>query len=135
MQMRSFAPAGALVGAGSLPRRRRWLSGKYGVDRSKTLAEEPGTGHNRWHPDIAPVLHCEAGDEVVLETRDAFDGQMGTDASLETVASPNLDVVHALTGPVYVEGAEPGDMLEVEIRWHGIRAEATSGLLTGELPC
>jgi formamidase len=105
------------------------------VDRSKTLAEEPGTGHNRWHPDIAPVLHCEAGDEVVLETRDAFDGQMGPDASLETVASPKLDVVHALTGPVYAEGAEPGDMLEVEIRSHGIRAEATSGLLTGELPC
>jgi len=85
------------------------------VDRSKTLAEEPGTCHNRWHPDIAPVIHCEAGDEVVLETRDAFDGQMGPDASLETVASPNLDVVHALTGPVYVEGAEPGDVLEVEI--------------------
>jgi len=85
------------------------------VDRSKTLAEEPGTGHNRWHPDIAPVIHCEAGDEVGLETRDAFDGQMGPDASLETVASPNLDVVHALTGPVYVEGAEPGDVLEVEI--------------------
>lgn len=73
--------------------------------------------------------------EVVLETHDAFDGQMGPDASPETVASPNLDVVHALTGPVYVEGAEAGDVLEVEIRSHGIRAEATSGLLTGELPC
>ena len=46
------------------------------IDRSKTLAEEPGTGHNRWHPDIPPVARCEPGDEVVLETRDAFDGQM-----------------------------------------------------------
>jgi formamidase len=52
---------------------------------------------------------------VVLETRDAFDGQMGPDASLQTVAAPNLDVVHPLTGPVFVEGAEPGDLLEVEI--------------------
>ena len=85
------------------------------IDRGKTLAEEPGTGHNRWHPDIAPVIRCEAGDEVVLETRDAFDGQMGPDATLDTVAAPNLDVVHPLTGPVYVEGAEPGDLLEVEI--------------------
>jgi formamidase len=85
------------------------------VDRSKTLLEEPGTGHNRWHPDIAPVIRCEAGDEVILETRDAFDGQMSPDASLDTVAAPNLDVVHPLTGPVYVEGAEPGDLLEVEI--------------------
>ena len=85
------------------------------IDRSKTLAEEPGTGHNRWHPDIPPVVRCEPGDEVILETRDAFDGQMTPDASLDTVAAPNLDVVHPLTGPVYVEGAEPGDLLEVEI--------------------
>jgi formamidase len=85
------------------------------IDRSKTLLEEPTTGHNRWHPDIPPVLRCEPGDEVVLETRDAFDGQMGPDATLETVAAPNLDVVHPLTGPVFVEGAEPGDVLEVEI--------------------
>ena len=85
------------------------------TDRSKTLLEEPNTGHNRWHPDIPPVLRCEPGDEVVLETRDAFDGQMGPDATLETVAAPNLDVVHPLTGPVFVEGAEPGDVVEVEI--------------------
>ncbi len=85
------------------------------IDRSKTLREEPGTGHNRWHPDIPPLVRCEPGDEVVLETRDAFDGQMGPDATLETVAAPNLDVVHPLTGPVYVQGAEPGDLLEVEI--------------------
>src|SRR5262247_276418 len=85
------------------------------IDRSKALGDEPNTGHNRWHPDIPPVVHCEPGDEVVLETRDAFDGQMGPDATLETVAAPNLDVVHPLTGPVYVEGAEPGDLLEVEI--------------------
>ena len=85
------------------------------IDRSKTLLEEPNTGHNRWHPDIPPVVRCEPGDEVVLETRDAFDGQMGPDATLQTVAAPNLDVVHPLTGPVFVEGAEPGDLLEVEI--------------------
>lgn len=85
------------------------------IDRSRTLLEEPNTGHNRWHPDIPPLVRCELGDEVVLETRDAFDGQMGPDATLETVAAPDLDVVHPLTGPVYVEGAEPGDLLEVEI--------------------
>jgi formamidase len=85
------------------------------VDYAKTLAQEPVTGHNRWHPDIPPAVSCEPGDEVILETRDAFDGQMTRDASLETVAAPNLDVVHPLTGPVYVEGAERGDVLEVEI--------------------
>jgi formamidase len=85
------------------------------IDRTKTLLEEPDTGHNRWHPDIPPVVHCAPGDEVVLDTRDAFDGQMGPQATLETVAAPNLDVVHPLTGPVYINGAQPGDLLEVEI--------------------
>ena len=85
------------------------------IDRSKTLAEEPGTGHNRWHPDIPPALRCQPGDEVILDTRDAFDGQLTPEASAEAVAAANLDVVHPLTGPVYVEGAEPGDLLEVEI--------------------
>jgi formamidase len=85
------------------------------VDFARSLAEQPETGHNRWHPDIPPVVTCEPGDEVVLQTRDAFDGQMGPQATLDTVAGPNLNVVHPLTGPVYVNGAEPGDLLEVEI--------------------
>jgi formamidase len=85
------------------------------IDRTKTLAEEPGTGHNRWHPDIPPVVWCDPGEEVVLETRDAFDGQMGPDASLDEVAAANLDRLHPLTGPVFVNGAEPGDLLDIEI--------------------
>ena len=100
------------------------------IDRRKTLLEEPNTGHNRWHPDIPPLVRCEPGDEVVLETRDAFDGQMAPDATLETVAAPNLDVVHPLTGPVYVEGAEPGDLLEVEI----VDVEPDSYGFTVEVP-
>jgi formamidase len=85
------------------------------IDRSKTLTEEPGTGHNRWHPDIPPVVRCQPGDEVVLETRDALDGQLGPAAGLDAVAAVDLGPVHPLTGPVYVEGAEPGDLLAVEI--------------------
>jgi formamidase len=61
------------------------------------------------------VLACNPGDEVILATRDAFDGQMGPQATLATVAAPNLNVVHPLTGPVYVNGAEPGDLLEVDV--------------------
>lgn len=85
------------------------------VDHSKTLQDEPGVGHNRWHPDILPVIDCEPNDKVTLETRDAFDGQMGPDASIDVVGSPDLSVVHPLTGPVFVSGSEPGDLLEVEI--------------------
>lgn len=85
------------------------------IDRSKTLLEQPGTGHNRWHPDIPPVLRVAPGEDVLLETRDAFDGQMHPDATLADVAAPDLGRVHPLTGPVYVDGAEPGDLLEVDV--------------------
>jgi len=85
------------------------------VDYAKTLAEEPETGHNRWHPDIPPIVRCDPGDEVILETRDALDGQAGPQATLEAVGAADLGVVHPLTGPVYVNGAEPGDLLEAEI--------------------
>jgi formamidase len=85
------------------------------VDYAKTLADEPETGHNRWHPDIPPIVRCDPGDEVVLQTRDALDGQIGPQATAEVVGAANLNVVHPLTGPVYVNGAEPGDLLDVEI--------------------
>lgn len=85
------------------------------IDKDKTLIEQPATGHNRWHPGIPPVVRCQPGDEVVMETRDALDGQAGPGVTADALAAPNLDVVHPLTGPVYVEGAEPGDLLAVEI--------------------
>jgi formamidase len=88
---------------------------RVSVDRSRTLAQQPNIGHNRWHPDIPPVVHAEPGDRVILETLDALDGQITATSTAADVATVNLDVVHPLTGPVFVNGAEPGDLLEVHI--------------------
>jgi formamidase len=85
------------------------------IDRSKPLREEPQTGHNRWHPDIPPILRADPGDSVELQTRDAIDGQYTRDTTADGVGRTDLSVVHPLTGPVYVDGAEPGDLLEVQI--------------------
>ena len=46
------------------------------IDRNKTLSEEPTKGHNRWHPDIPPVVKVDPGQVVGLETRDGLDGQV-----------------------------------------------------------
>ena len=46
------------------------------IDRTKPLAAEPHCGHNRYHPDIAPVLEVAEGEEVVLETRDGLTGSL-----------------------------------------------------------
>jgi formamidase len=86
------------------------------VDYSKRLAEEPQTGHNRWHEAIAPVVEAAPGEEVEIETRDAFDGQITPATTAEDLRRCDLNLVHPLTGPVYVAGAAPGDLLEVEIR-------------------
>jgi formamidase len=86
-----------------------------GIDPSKPLGQEPGTGHNRWHEAIEPVLEVDPGDTVVYETRDAFDGQLNSQSTEADVEQLNLNVVHPVTGPVYVKGAEPGDLLEMEL--------------------
>jgi formamidase len=85
------------------------------IDPSKPLSEEPGTGHNRWHEDIEPVVEVDPGDTVVYETRDAFDGQLNGESRAEDVGNLDLSGVHPLTGPVFVKGAEPGDLLEVKL--------------------
>jgi formamidase len=85
------------------------------IDPARPLVEEPHTGHNRWHEAIQPVVEVEPGEEVVYETRDAFDGQLSPSSTADDVAAAALGPVHPLTGPVYIKGAEPGDLLEAEI--------------------
>jgi formamidase len=85
------------------------------IDPAKPLAEQPETGHNRWHEGIEPVVEVDPGDTVVYETRDAFDGQLHPGSTSQQVGSLELGPVHPLTGPVFVKGAEPGDLLEAEL--------------------
>jgi len=85
------------------------------IDPSKPLGEEPETGHNRWHEAIEPVVVVDPGDTVIYETRDAFDGQLNRESTAEDVGNLDLSGVHPLTGPVFVRGAEPGDLLEVKL--------------------
>jgi formamidase len=84
------------------------------IDRSKHLAEEARTGHNRWHPDVPPAIEVAEGEEVLLETRDAVDGYLTPRSTVADFASLPTGGIHPLTGPVYVKGASPGDLLEIE---------------------
>ena len=83
------------------------------LDYTKRCADEPTKGHNRWHPDIPPAVEVDPGEEVVLQTRHAFDGQITPNSHAADLLSADLNLIHPLTGPVYVRGAEPGDLLEV----------------------
>ena len=81
------------------------------IDRSKRLKEEPEKGHNRWHPDVPPLVEADPGEEVVLQTRDASDGQMKPTVSVADFDNFDQKVAHPLTGPVYVKGPNPATCL------------------------
>jgi formamidase len=101
------------------------------IDRTKRLAHEPGLGHNRFHPDIPPTVEVGEGEEVALETRDALDGQLGPGTTVADFPSLDVGAVHPLTGPVFVKGAAPGDILEVEFTDIVAQPVAFSAIMPG----
>jgi formamidase len=85
------------------------------INKCVPLASEPCSGHNRWHPEITPILHVNPGEIVRMDTRDAFDCQIGKSSCINDLTDLSLDRVHPMTGPVFINGAVPGDLLEVDI--------------------
>jgi acetamidase/formamidase len=71
--------------------------------------------HNRWSSTIDPVLRVESGAVVEVYTEEASDQQLHSESTLEDLINIDFDPIHPLTGPVYVEGAEPGDVLKVTL--------------------
>lgn len=70
---------------------------------------------NRWNRDYPPALTIAPGDTVSLAMKDSSDGQVHPAMTLEQFAAFDRLRVHAITGPVAIDGAEPGDALEIEI--------------------
>jgi len=71
--------------------------------------------HNRWHPDIPMVAMVKPGDDFIVECYDWTGGQIKNDDDASDVRDVDLSQVHFLSGPIGVEGAEPGDLLVVDI--------------------
>jgi acetamidase/formamidase len=71
--------------------------------------------HNGWDRSFAPVLTVAPGDTVTFETVDSSGGQLSPDATLETLKRLDFARVNPTTGPVLVDGAEPGDALKISI--------------------
>lgn len=71
--------------------------------------------HNRWHPDIPMACWVEPGDDFRVETYDWTGGQIKNDDDASDVRDVDLSQVHFLSGPIGVKGAEPGDLLVVDI--------------------
>ena len=84
------------------------------VDLSKS-AYDNDMIHNRWHPDIPIVAWVKPGDDFIIETCDWTGGFIKNNDSADDVRDIDLSIVHFLSGPIGVKGAEPGDLLVVDL--------------------
>ncbi|MGL5063890.1 MAG: formamidase [Microcoleus sp.] len=87
----------------------------FKVDLTKPMSEQELVGHNRWHPDIPAVVSVNPGEVFRIECKDWTDGQIKNDDNPNDIRDVDLTVVHVLSGPIYVNGAQPGDILVVDI--------------------
>ena len=71
--------------------------------------------HPFWDNSLPPRVRIQPGDSVVFETLEASAGQIFPGCSSEAAGVLDFSLIHPLTGPVYVEGAEPGDALVVDV--------------------
>lgn len=85
------------------------------IDLGKSPEEQAEFIHNRWHPDIPMVATVVPGEVFRVETMDWTGGQIRNDDDASDVRDVDLTKVHYLSGPVGVKGAEPGDLLVVDI--------------------
>jgi acetamidase/formamidase len=71
--------------------------------------------HYVWDNELDPALTVAPGDTVVYRTREVSDGQISPSSTTEDLAGLDWERLYPLAGPVAVEGAEPGDAVEVEV--------------------
>lgn len=82
---------------------------------AKTHYHQEDLVHYVWDQELEPALTVEPGDTVVYQTREVSDGQITPDSTVEALDTLNWDLLYPLAGPVEVAGAEPGDVLAVEV--------------------
>ena len=71
--------------------------------------------HNKFSSTIPPAIRVPSGSVIEAFTEEATDQQLTLDSTLDDLARVSFDPIHPLTGPVYVEGAETGDVLAVTL--------------------
>ena len=71
--------------------------------------------HNKFSSAIPPVIKVPSGSVIKADTEEASDGQLHRKAILDDLKNIDFGPIHPITGPVYVEEAEVGDILAVDL--------------------
>jgi acetamidase/formamidase len=96
---------------------------EYTLDKSKI--------HHAWDNSLPPAIEIESGDIVHCETDEVSSGQVTPGCDAAVFASLDFSRLYPLAGPIFVKGAEPGDVLEVEILRMQTLDWGWAGLLPG----
>jgi acetamidase/formamidase len=93
------------------------------------LSAEPT--HSVWDRSLTPRLHIASGDEVYFECVDASGGQVRPGMSTTEYLGIDRTRIHPLTGPVWIDGAEPGDVLQIGVLSISHRGWGWSSIVEG----
>jgi formamidase len=114
----SFLAAGVLIGAVTGTQADttdvKWKN-VVEIKKSGAHCVDDPNCFNRYHPAIEPVATAKPGDHIIFHTRDALDADLDLNSVNDDVAAIDLNLVHPMTGPVFIEGAKRGDVLAVKL--------------------
>jgi acetamidase/formamidase len=71
--------------------------------------------HHGWDNSIAAVAHITPGESLEFDVADASGGQLRENSTLADLGRLDFGKINPVTGPVYIDGAEPGDILKVTL--------------------
>jgi acetamidase/formamidase len=102
------------------------LEVKNNIEPDFTLTKDQT--HNKFSSSIKPILKVKSGAIIEAYTEDASDEQFNLNSTVKDLEQLDFEPIHPLTGPVFVEGAQPGDVLKVTLHeielgdwgWNGI---------------
>lgn len=89
------------------------------------------TARNRWNRDYPHRITVAPGDTLRIEMRDSSDGQVHPEMTSAEFAAIDKSRIHALTGPIGIDGSEPGDQLVLDLLDYEHEGWAWSGLAEG----
>jgi len=97
----------------------------------------PQNIHYKWSKNNKPIARVQQGEKVRMEIPDCFINQLTENSTVEDLKKIDPASMDGASGPIWVEGAEPGDILEVDIheikpgKWGFSMTDEAYGILPG----
>lgn len=96
--------------------------------------------HLRWSKNISPVQTISSGETLTFDAIDSSNGQITKDSDTSALSAFDISIANPVFGPVFIQDAEPGDALKVEVLdlqtadWGWSAVIPNFGLLADDFP-